>query len=266
MTPPAVLDVIDLRAGYGGLEVLAGVSLRVGRGQFVSVIGPNGAGKSTCLRAIFGLVPARGRVVLDGEDVTNRGPAALLRRGVAFVPQGRNVFPAMTVRENLLLGFHALVPRQRARDRVDWAFETFPMLRACAHQLAGSLSGGQVRVLEVARALMGEPRLLLLDEPSMGLAPQFQRQVFNLLGEIHRLQGVGILLVEQNVAQAAACSDYMYVLEGGRNSLEGPPSAVLADERLRHAYLGRRRPGPAAPRGGSGAPAPRERQHEGGEA
>lgn len=221
--------------------VLEGVSLRVEAGQFVSVIGPNGAGKSTCLRAIFGLIPVRGRVQVGGEDVTNLGPGALLRRGVAFVPQGRNVFPHMTVEENLLLGGQALGRPRLVRDGVAWALETFPVLRENVRRSAGALSGGQVRVLELARALIGRPRLLLLDEPSMGLAPQAQQQVFALLGEIHRSSGVGILMVEQNVRQAAACSQYMYVLEGGRNRLEGPPEVVLADAALRHVYLGRRR-------------------------
>jgi branched-chain amino acid transport system ATP-binding protein len=235
----ALLDVSDLHAGYGKLEILKGVSLRVEAGQVVSIIGPNGAGKSTVFRTIFGLLPARqGRVLLAGEDVTNRSPADVLHRGMAYVPQGRNVFPLMTVEQNLLLGAY-IRPRSAELDReVENAYDTFPALREARRKRAADLSGGQQQMLEMARALLLKPRLMLLDEPTLGLAPLVFREIFRIIEEL-RHRGQTILMVEQNAAKALEISDYAYVLELGQNRYEGSGEAIRTDERVRRLYLGR---------------------------
>ena len=235
----ALLEVRDLHAGYGKLEILKGVSLTIERGQVVSIIGPNGAGKSTVFKTVFGLLPARqGRVLLDGEDITNRPPADLLRRGMAYVPQGRNVFPLMTVEENLLLGAYTR-PRSAELDgEVERIYETFPALRDSKRKRASDLSGGQQQMLEMARALLLKPRLILLDEPTLGLAPLVFKEIFRIVESLRRL-GQTILMVEQNAAKALEISDYAYVLELGQNRYEGSGEAIRADERVRRLYLGR---------------------------
>jgi branched-chain amino acid transport system ATP-binding protein len=235
----ALLEVRDLHAGYGRLEILKGVSLTIERGQVVSIIGPNGAGKSTVFKTVFGLLPARqGRVLLDGEDITNRPPADLLRRGMAYVPQGRNVFPLMTVEENLLLGAYTR-PRSAELDgEVERIYETFPALRESKRKRASDLSGGQQQMLEMARALLLKPRLILLDEPTLGLAPLVFKEIFRIVESLRRL-GQTILMVEQNAAKALEISDYAYVLELGQNRYEGSGEAIRADERVRRLYLGR---------------------------
>ena len=235
----ALLEVRDLHAGYGKLEILKGVSLTIEPGQVVSIIGPNGAGKSTVFKTVFGLLPARqGRVLLDGEDITNRPPAELLRRGMAYVPQGRNVFPLMTVEENLLLGAYTR-PRSAELDgEVERVYETFPALREAKRKRASDLSGGQQQMLEMARALLLKPRLILLDEPSLGLAPLVFREIFRIIESLRKL-GQTILMVEQNAAKALEISDYAYVLELGQNRYEGSGEAIRADERVRRLYLGR---------------------------
>jgi branched-chain amino acid transport system ATP-binding protein len=239
VTRVALLEVEELRAGYGKMEILKGVSLRVEAGQVVSIIGPNGAGKSTVFRTLFGLLPARqGRVRLDGEDITNRSPAELLRRGMAYVPQGRNVFPLMTVEENLRLG--AYIRRRSAELEQDVArvFETFPPLREARGKRAADLSGGQQQMLEMGRALLLRPRLLLLDEPTLGLAPLVFREIFRIITELRRA-GQTILMVEQNAAKALEISDYAYVLELGVNRYQGSGEEIRTDERVRRLYLGR---------------------------
>jgi branched-chain amino acid transport system ATP-binding protein len=235
----ALLEVHDLHAGYGRMEILNGVSLRVEAGQVVSIIGPNGAGKSTVFKTLFGLVPARqGQVRFDGEDVTNRPPADLLRRGITYVPQGRNVFPLMTVEENLRLGAY-IRPRSPELERdVDRVYELFPALRAGRGKRAAELSGGQQQMLEMGRALLLRPRLMLLDEPTLGLAPLVFREIFRIIEELRRA-GQTILMVEQNAAKALEISDYAYVLELGRNRFDGTGDAILTDERVRRLYLGR---------------------------
>jgi len=235
----ALLEARDLHAGYGKLEILKGVSLTIEPGQVVSIIGPNGAGKSTVFKTLFGLLPARqGRVLLDGEDITNRPPADLLRRGMAYVPQGRNVFPLMTVEENLLLGAYTR-PRSAELDgEVERVYETFPVLRESRRKRASDLSGGQQQMLEMARALLLKPRLILLDEPTLGLAPLVFREIFRIVESLRRL-GQTILMVEQNAAKALEISDYAYVLELGQNRYEGSGEAIRADERVRRLYLGR---------------------------
>ena len=235
----ALLEVHDIHAGYGKMEILKGVSLRVEAGQVVSIIGPNGAGKSTVFRTVFGLLPARqGRVLLDGEDITNHPPADLLRRGMAYVPQGRNVFPLMTVEENLLLGAYIRPRSARLTQEVERLYEIFPALREARRKRAADLSGGQQQMLEMARALLLEPRLILLDEPTLGLAPLVFREIFRIVAEL-RQRGQTILMVEQNAAKALEISDYAYVLELGQNRFEGSGEGIRTDERIRRLYLGR---------------------------
>jgi branched-chain amino acid transport system ATP-binding protein len=234
-----LLEVDDIHAGYGKIEILRGVSLRVESGQVVSIIGPNGAGKSTVFKTLFGLLPVRqGRVRFDGEDITNRQPADLLRRGMTYVPQGRNVFPLMSVDENLRLGAYVR-PRSAELEReVDRVYETFPMLRDARGKRAAELSGGQQQMLEMGRALLLRPRLMLLDEPTLGLAPLVFREIFRIIADLRRA-GQTILMVEQNASKALEISDYAYVLELGRNRFDGSGDAIRSDERIRRLYLGR---------------------------
>jgi branched-chain amino acid transport system ATP-binding protein len=235
----ALLEVRDLHAGYGKLEILKGVSLDVQSGQVVSIIGPNGAGKSTVFKTLFGLLPARqGRVMLDGENVTNQSPADLLRRGMAYVPQGRNVFPLMTVEENLRLGAYTRPRAAELEAEIERLYETFPVLRESRRRRAGDLSGGQQQMLEMARALLLRPRLILLDEPTLGLAPLVFKEIFRIVESLRRL-GQTILMVEQNAAKALEISDYAYVLELGQNRYEGAGDVIRNDERVRRLYLGR---------------------------
>jgi len=235
----ALLEVRDLHAGYGKLEILKGVSLDVQSGQVVSIIGPNGAGKSTVFKTLFGLLPARqGLVMLDGENVTNQSPADLLRRGMAYVPQGRNVFPLMTVEENLRLGAYTRPRSAELEAEIERLYETFPVLRESRRRRAGDLSGGQQQMLEMARALLLKPRLILLDEPTLGLAPLVFKEIFRIVESLRRL-GQTILMVEQNAAKALEISDYAYVLELGQNRYEGAGDAIRNDERVRRLYLGR---------------------------
>jgi branched-chain amino acid transport system ATP-binding protein len=235
----ALLEVRDLHAGYGKLEILKGVSLDVESGQVVSIIGPNGAGKSTVFKTLFGLLPARqGRVTLDGENVTNQSPAGLLRRGMAYVPQGRNVFPLMTVEENLRLGAYTRPRSAELETEIERLYETFPVLRESRRRRAGDLSGGQQQMLEMARALLLKPRLILLDEPTLGLAPLVFKEIFRIVESLRRL-GQTILMVEQNAAKALEISDYAYVLELGQNRYEGAGDVIRNDERVRRLYLGR---------------------------
>ena len=235
----ALLEVEDIHAGYGKMEILRGVSLRVESGQVVSIIGPNGAGKSTVFKTLFGLLPVRrGTVRFAGEDITNRPPAELLRQGIAYVPQGRNVFPLMTVEENLRLGAY-IRPRSTALDDdVERVYDVFPMLREARRKRAADLSGGQQQMLEMGRALLLQPRLVLLDEPTLGLAPLVFKEIFRIIEDLRR-RGQTILMVEQNAAKALDISDYAYVLELGLNRFEGSGQNIRNDERIRRLYLGR---------------------------
>jgi branched-chain amino acid transport system ATP-binding protein len=235
----SLLEVLDVHAGYGKMEILKGVSLRVEAGQIVSIIGPNGAGKSTVFKTLFGLLPARqGSVRFDGEDITNRPPADLLRRGITYVPQGRNVFPLMTVDENLRLGAYIRRRSSELDGEVERVYGTFPMLREARRKRAAELSGGQQQMLEMGRALLLRPRLMLLDEPTLGLAPLVFREIFRIIEGLRRA-GQTILMVEQNAAKALDISDYAYVLELGRNRYDGTGEAIRSDERVRRLYLGR---------------------------
>jgi len=229
----------NIHAGYGKIEILRGVSLKVDRGQVVSIIGPNGAGKSTMFKTLFGLLRVTaGSVRFEGQDITNRPPRDLLSAGIAFVPQGRNVFPLMTVEQNLRLGAYIRKNDQRLDDDIARIYETFPMLRDARAKRAADLSGGQQQMLEMGRAMLLSPKLLLLDEPTLGLAPIVFKEIFRMIERL-REQGQTILMVEQNAAQALEISDYAYVLELGRNKFEGTAQAITTDERIRRLYLGR---------------------------
>ena len=229
----ATLEVADLTVFYGKRRAVEGVSLAVGPGEVVTLLGANGSGKSTTLRAISGLVrPARGRILLDGRDVTQAPADAIVAAGVSHVPEGREVFPEFTVLENLLVGGHRV-----ARGALPARLELFPILRARRRQLAGTLSGGEQQMLAIARALMTRPRLLLLDEPSLGLAPMLAREIFRTLARINAT-GVAVLLVEQNARRALRLAARGYVLETGRVAAAGTSRELAADARVRSAYLG----------------------------
>jgi branched-chain amino acid transport system ATP-binding protein len=239
---PPLLEVSGLSARYGPVHALRDVSLEVRAGELVALIGANGAGKSTLLRAIAGLLePAAGRVTLDGQDVTGRAPEAILRAGAAMVPERRRIFGDLTVLDNLELGGYAL-PRGREFRRglaagVDAAYTLFPVLRQRSAQLAGTLSGGEQQMLAIGRALMSRPRLLLCDEPSLGLAPLVVHEIMKLLARL-RETGTTILLVEQNARLALRFADRAYVLEVGRVALSGASADLLANDQLKAAYLG----------------------------
>ncbi len=234
----ALLEVHDVHAGYGKSEVLHGVTLKVETGQIVSIIGPNGAGKTTLFLTIFGLLPARqGRVVFAGEEVTNRPPEVLLRGGMALVPQGRNVFPLMTVEANILLGAYTRKRTPELLGDLEQVYEVFPILREKRKERAGDLSGGQQQMLEIARALILQPKLMLLDEPTLGLAPIVFKRIFEIIVSFKQ-QGQTILLVEQNAAKALEISDHAYVIELGKNRYEGSGEAIRNDERVKRLYLG----------------------------
>jgi len=232
-----LLEVLDLSVVYGAVRALDGVSFHVPAGKIVALLGANGSGKTTALRAIVGLAPlARGRIFLDGREVQGLPPHRIISRGLAVVPEGRRIFANLTVSENLLLGaYHRR--EQEVAPVLERLYATFPRLAERRSQPAGTLSGGEQQMLALGRALMSRPRLLLLDEPSLGLAPLLVREVFHVLQDLNR-QGVTVLLVEQNAAQALELAHYGYVLETGRLVLAGPGQDLLAHPRLQDAYLG----------------------------
>jgi branched-chain amino acid transport system ATP-binding protein len=243
-----VLELEDVSVRYGQRQALEGVSLVVGAGRVVTLLGANGSGKSTTLRAISGLVrPAQGRIVYDGRDITRWSCDAIVAAGISHVPEGREIFPEFTVLENLLVGGHT-ASRAVLTERREQAFATFPVLRERRRQLAGTLSGGEQQMLAIARALMAGPRLLLLDEPSLGLAPLVTREIFRVIERINAA-GVTVLLVEQNARRALALASSAYVLETGRVVVSGPSRDLAADPRIRAAYLGLDRTSPATARG-----------------
>ena len=232
-----LLELADVEARYGEVSVLHGISFRVEEGSIVALLGANGAGKTTTLRAISNTVRKTGEVVLDGKRITRRSPEAIARLGVAHVPEGRGVFAELTVRENMRLGSYMRRDRQVARD-LDGILGYFPRLRERAAQPAGTLSGGEQQMLALGRALLSRPRLLMLDEPSLGLAPLVVRELFDILSTLNRELGLTVLVVEQNAALALQAAQHACLLEVGRVVLEGE-SAVLADhESVRRSYLG----------------------------
>src|SRR5437867_4693150 len=233
-----MLEVEHLEVAHGDAVAVWDVSLSVRPRDLVTVVGPNGAGKTTLINAIAGLLPIRaGTIRLDGSDLASVPAHALCRLGIALVPEGRRLFPTMTVEENLEIGCYASPARKLRTQSLERVYATFSILRERRRQLAGSLSGGQQQMVAIGRALMACPRLLLLDEPSPGLAPQILDQVFEVVAGIHA-EGVAVLLVEQNVVQAFAIAARGYVLEQGRVVAEGAPSQLAQDARIREAYLG----------------------------
>ena len=233
-----MLEADGLHVGYGDAPALWDISLTVGDGELVAVVGPNGAGKTTLINAIARLLPIRrGRLRLDGVDVTRATPQEVCQRGVAIIPEGRRLFGGMTVEENLEIGCYRRAARRARSESLERVHAIFPILRERHRQLAGSLSGGQQQMLAIGRALMARPRLLLVDEPSLGLAPAVVDQVFEVVQAIHR-DGVSILLIEQNAAKALEIAGRAYVLEGGRVVSEGRPGELLTQSHIREAYLG----------------------------
>jgi len=233
----ALLDVSGLRSGYGRVEVLRGVDLHVDAGEIVALLGSNGAGKSTLNNTVCGLVPATaGAVRFDGADLTRAHYRAVVQAGLIQVPEGRRVFPNLSVLENLELGAYTRARVRRAAN-LDRVFATFPRLAERRTQKAGTMSGGEQQMLAIGRGLMAEPRLLILDEPSLGLSPLLVEEMFALIGRLHA-EGLSVLLVEQNVAQSLAIAQRAYVLENGALRFAGAPADLLASAELRQAYLG----------------------------
>jgi branched-chain amino acid transport system ATP-binding protein len=231
-----LLDIQDLYSGYRGVDILKGIHLKVNPGQIVVIIGPNGAGKSTVLKSLFGLATIRsGRVLFQGSDITHLPTEQLVRRGIGFVPQTNNVFPSLTVQENLEMG--AFIRRDNPAAQLERVYELFPPLKEKRRQAAGSLSGGQRQMLAIGRALMVEPQLLLLDEPTAGLSPLYIEQTFALLQEINRL-GISILMVEQNAKQALKMADWGYVLSTGENRFEDTGPNLLNNPEVLELFLG----------------------------
>ncbi len=233
-----LLEVANISVGYGGAPAILDVSLEVAAGEIVSVIGPNGAGKSTLINAIAGLLRAEaGALRIDGADITRIPAHRVCHHGIALVPENRRLFPGMTVEENLEIGCYRPAARRRREHGLERVYALFPMLRERRRQPAGTLSGGQQQMVAIGRALMAQPKLLLLDEPSLGLAPAVVGELFRVLRAIHK-DGMSMLLVEQSVAQALDLADRAYVLEEGRIVAEGLPDSLLAQSRIREVYLG----------------------------
>ena len=234
-----MLEVSNLSVSYGGLGALVDVSLTVDAGQFVTVVGPNGAGKTTLFKSISGVVkPAAGTLKFMGKDLLAMTPAQRAHLGIAHVPEGRQVFKTLTVRENLEMGAYPEAGRTQFARTLDRIHTLFPILHERAGQMAGTLSGGEQQMVAIGRGLACAPRLLMLDEPSMGLAPAVTDTIFERIQQIHKEDGVTILLVEQRVAEALELSDHGYVLETGHMVLDGPYETLLADDRVRKSYLG----------------------------
>jgi branched-chain amino acid transport system ATP-binding protein len=234
-----MIQVSGLRAAYGAVEVLHGVDVEAGQGEVLSIIGANGAGKTTLLKTIAGVVKATsGEVVYDGKGITNERSDRIVRMGIALVPEGRRVFPDLTVRDNLRLGAYTLKSRKLKKDLADLVLQTFPKLRQRLWQHAGTLSGGEQQMLAVGRAVMANPRLLLLDEPSMGLSPLMTQEIFSLIRKINAEKGITMILVEQNAHMALEFSHRTYVLENGAIVMSGDSSKVKSDPAVLAAYFG----------------------------
>ena len=233
-----LLELQDVEVAYGDLPALRGVSLVVEEGETLSVVGANGAGKTTMLRAISGLLrPRAGRILLDGARLDQMPSHVIVARGVVQVPEGRKIFPGLTVKENLELGSYVAAARAHRRQSLERVLGLFPRLAERQRQAAGTMSGGEQQMLAIGRALMARPRILMLDEPSLGLAPIIVQEIFRIIAEINRL-GTTVLLVEQNTRQALGLSRRGYVLENGRIALEGSGAELLGNEHVRRAYLG----------------------------
>ncbi len=234
-----MLKIDDLKVRYGGIEAVKGISFEVPEGSIVTLIGANGAGKSTTLRAIAGLVqPAGGRIHFQAEDITALSPDKIVSKGITLVPEGRHVFPDLTVLENLKIGAYLRKDRDVMEHDLNWVYELFPRLKERSWQAAGTLSGGEQQMLAVGRALMSRPKLIMMDEPSLGLAPIIVKGIFDIIKEINR-KGVTVLLIEQNANMALKTADIGYVLETGKITLTGPGKELLNNEAVKKAYLGK---------------------------
>jgi ABC-type branched-subunit amino acid transport system ATPase component len=235
-----LLEVQDIYTGYTPeIDILKGVSLHVKPGEIVCVIGPNGAGKSTVFKALYGFLDVRqGRILFDDRDITNIRPQNALKAGITIVPQLRSIFPQMTVYENLELGMYLEMDKERIKRRINYILELFPRLAERAKQKAGTMSGGEQRMLEIGRALMWEPKLVLMDEPSAGLAPLITKTIFKNIKRLNEEIGLTVLMIEQNARQGLEVSDRGYVLELGQNSYEGSGRELLRNAEVRRAFLG----------------------------
>lgn len=233
-----MLEIKDLHVHYGGIHALRGISLNVEDGKIISLIGANGAGKSTTLKAIMSLIQkTSGSVIYDGKDITNEKTRDIVKNGIILTPEGRRVFPDLTVDENIALGAYTRKDKEGiAKDR-KWVFELFPRLEERKWQAAGTLSGGEQQMLAVARSIMGRPRLLMMDEPSLGLAPLIVKNIFSIIREINKA-GVNVLLIEQNAKAALEIADYGYVMETGVITISGTGKDLLVNDQVRKAYLG----------------------------
>ncbi|HIU34926.1 MAG TPA: ABC transporter ATP-binding protein [Candidatus Pullichristensenella excrementigallinarum] len=234
----SLLKVTDLKVSYGGIEALRGISFEVEQGDIVTLIGANGAGKSTTLRSISGIVPIKaGKIEFNGEDITGKDPQKIVSRGIALVPEGRRVFPNLTVAENLKIGAYLRKDDAGIRKDMEHVYEVFPRLKERSWQMAGTLSGGEQQMLAVGRAMMTRPKLMMMDEPSLGLAPLVVRDIFHIIRQLSK-EGITILLIEQNANAALKCAKYGYVLETGKITMQGEGASLLEDPRVRDAYLG----------------------------
>ena len=232
----AILKINDLKVNYGGIEAVKGISFDVPEGEIITLIGANGAGKSSTLRAIAGLVkPAGGSIVFNGDDIIAKDPTAIVTKGITLVPEGRKIFPDLTVLENLRIG--AYLRNDDLTDDLNWVYDLFPRLKERSWQAGGTLSGGEQQMLAVGRALMSRPKVIMMDEPSLGLAPIIVRGIFDIIKEINK-QGVTVLLIEQNANMALKTADIGYVMETGRITMSGSGAELLADEQVKKAYLG----------------------------
>lgn len=234
-----MLKINNLHVYYGGIHAIKGISIEVPKNKIITLIGANGAGKSTTLRSICSLVPAHeGQIFFNGEDITKLKTTEIVKRGITLVPEGRRVFPDLTVVENLKLGAYLRKDKTSINEDIRYVYELFPRLKEREWQLAGTLSGGEQQMLAIGRAIMSRPKLLMMDEPSLGLAPFIVQDVFNIIKEIHK-DGMTILLIEQNAVAALQIADYCYVLETGSIVLEGPGKELLDNEDVKKAYLGK---------------------------
>ena len=232
-----MLKVNDLKVNYGGIEAVKGISFEVPEKSIVTLIGANGAGKSTTLRSIVSLVkPSAGKIEFMGEDITGKDTDVIVSKGITLVPEGRKIFPDLTVLENLKIG--AYMRKDNLTDDLNWVYDLFPRLKERHWQAGGTLSGGEQQMLAVARALMSRPKLIMMDEPSLGLAPLIVKGIFDIIKEINK-QGVTILLIEQNANMALRTADLGYVMETGNITMKGSGQELLADEKVRAAYLGK---------------------------
>ena len=233
-----MLSIKGLHVFYGGIHALRGIDLDVADGQIISLIGANGAGKSTTLKSIMGLVPkTEGTIIWNGTDITNIHTKEVVKQGIVLCPEGRRVFPDLTVEENLRIGAYLRNDKDGIQRDKDWVYDLFPRMKEREWQLAGTLSGGEQQMLAVGRALMSKPKLLMLDEPSLGLAPLVIKDIFAIIKEIKEA-GVNVLLIEQNAKAALEISDYAYVMETGTITMSGAGKELLNDERVKKAYLG----------------------------